>query len=155
MWERDQVRPRFVREKSSNGLFSTVTRVLPGSTPNRESNYYLFVFCFCFCFSPTIFFLCSPEYLVAVDPCPFYPQGGGQVGDTGALLLDNGTRLTVTDTLRPYENGAVLVVDADQSSSGHQITAVRKPFFFFSPSLLLPLLKHSWYKNKIKKRDCQ
>jgi len=68
------------------------------------------------------------EYLVTVDPCPFYPQGGGQVGDTGALLLDNGIRLKVLDTLRASNHGAVLVVDAgnnDQSNSGPPVVAVR------------------------------
>jgi len=48
-WEREQVHPMIVREKSSNGLSSTVTKVLPGNTPNRESNFASFD-CMCVVF---------------------------------------------------------------------------------------------------------
>jgi len=35
---------------------------------------------------------------VVLDRTVFYPMGGGQPGDTGALIFDDGKRLTVTDT---------------------------------------------------------
>ena len=38
------------------------------------------------------------EGAVALDVTPFYPQGGGQVGDAGALTLDGGGRFVVRDT---------------------------------------------------------
>jgi misacylated tRNA(Ala) deacylase len=35
---------------------------------------------------------------VELDRTIFYPQGGGQLGDTGVIVRDNGERLAVTDT---------------------------------------------------------
>src|SRR5690349_9029268 len=35
---------------------------------------------------------------VELDRTIFYPQGGGQAGDTGVLIRANGERITVTDT---------------------------------------------------------
>jgi len=35
---------------------------------------------------------------ITLDVTPFYAQSGGQVGDTGILLVDGGTKFTVTDT---------------------------------------------------------
>ncbi|ORZ24201.1 alanyl-tRNA synthetase [Absidia repens] len=40
---------------------------------------------------------------VAIDPCPFYGLGGGQVADTGKLTLTNGSEWKVTDVQQPYE----------------------------------------------------
>ena len=37
---------------------------------------------------------------VELDRTVFYPAGGGQPGDRGALVLENGTRLAVIDTLK-------------------------------------------------------
>jgi hypothetical protein len=73
----------------------------------------LFFFLFLlFLFHPPI----RVELLMAVDPTPFYPRGGGQVGDTGKIQLDNGTMLSVVDTLRLYEHGSAIVVQLDPSS---------------------------------------
>ena len=56
---------------------------------------------------------------VILDRTVFYPQGGGQAGDAGTLLLAGGARITVTDTRKSKESpGAVLHVltpDADLS----------------------------------------
>ena len=35
---------------------------------------------------------------IELDRTIFYPQGGGQVGDSGALLRGNGERIAITDT---------------------------------------------------------
>jgi alanyl-tRNA synthetase len=42
------------------------------------------------------------ECEIVLDRTPFYPEGGGQVGDTGVLAGDNG-RALVTDTQEPSE----------------------------------------------------
>ncbi len=56
---------------------------------------------------------------VILDRTVFYPLGGGQAGDAGALLLDDGRRLAVTDTRKSKQQpGAVLHLlapDADLS----------------------------------------
>ncbi|MBL0932734.1 MAG: alanyl-tRNA editing protein, partial [Alphaproteobacteria bacterium] len=39
----------------------------------------------------------GPEGVV-LDQTVFYPMGGGQPGDTGTLIFDDGQRLAVTDT---------------------------------------------------------
>ena len=46
------------------------------------------------------------ECEIVLDRTPFYPEGGGQVGDSGELVGDNG-RAIVTDTQEPSE--AVIV----------------------------------------------
>ena len=38
------------------------------------------------------------EHGIEVDRTLFYPQGGGQVGDTGFMLRENGERIRVVDT---------------------------------------------------------
>ena len=44
---------------------------------------------------------------VTLDRTIFYPLGGGQPGDSGFLIRDNGDRLAVTDTRKGAEPGAV------------------------------------------------
>ncbi|CEI99681.1 Putative Alanyl-tRNA synthetase [Rhizopus microsporus] len=50
------------------------------------------------------------EYHLAINPCPFYGLGGGQVPDQGTLTLANGSQWRVTDVIQPYEGGIVLRV---------------------------------------------
>jgi len=50
---------------------------------------------------------------LAISPCPFYPQGGGQCGDRGVLELADGTKVAVLDTTRPYPEGIALLVDKE------------------------------------------
>ncbi len=52
---------------------------------------------------------------VILDQTIFYPMGGGQPGDTGYLLLDNGDRLTVTDTIKGALPGEIIHVLDPQS----------------------------------------
>ena len=50
---------------------------------------------------------------VVLDRTLFYPQGGGQAGDTGALVRDNGDVVRVTDTRKGEGLDSVVhVVDA-------------------------------------------
>lgn len=45
---------------------------------------------------------------IVINQCPFYPEGGGQVGDTGKLFFKNGEVLDITDTVK--ENGIILLI---------------------------------------------
>ncbi|KAF0689175.1 hypothetical protein As57867_019275, partial [Aphanomyces stellatus] len=42
----------------------------------------------------------TPLVAVALTPCPFYAEGGGQVGDRGVLTTTDGRRLEVVNTVR-------------------------------------------------------
>lgn len=43
---------------------------------------------------------------IMLDRTVFYPLGGGQAGDTGALVLADGTRLIIADTRKSKHDGA-------------------------------------------------
>ncbi|MES2690820.1 MAG: alanine--tRNA ligase, partial [Bacteroidota bacterium] len=45
---------------------------------------------------------------IVIDQCPFYPEGGGQVGDTGKLYFKNGEVLDIIDTVK--ENGIIMLI---------------------------------------------
>ena len=62
------------------------------------------------------------EAWVCVDPCPFYPEGGGQAGDVGTLAVTRRlgdvlveSELAVVDCVRPYAGGIAARVVADES----------------------------------------
>jgi misacylated tRNA(Ala) deacylase len=52
---------------------------------------------------------------VELDRTLFYPQGGGQMGDTGVLTRANGERIGVVDTRKGDAPDSVLHVLADDS----------------------------------------
>jgi len=55
----------------------------------------------------------------------FYPQGGGQPGDNGAMILADGTRLEIEDTRRDPESGDIvhlLPENAQFPRSGTEVT---------------------------------
>ena len=49
---------------------------------------------------------------IQLDRTVFYPQGGGQAGDAGELLLADGTRITITDTRKGESPGEIVHVPA-------------------------------------------
>ena len=92
---------------------------------------------------------------VILDRTVFYPQGGGQAGDAGALLLADGRRVVIADARKSKEHpGAVLhllAADADTSAlaPGTAVTAQidwqrrhRHMRFHTSTHLLCALVPH-------------
>ncbi|KAI9476048.1 MAG: alanyl-tRNA synthetase [Benjaminiella poitrasii] len=61
------------------------------------------------------------EVNVAIDPCPFYGLGGGQVPDKGTIELANGNSWEVQDVLQPYEGGLVLRISPTNVVAGQSI----------------------------------
>ncbi len=64
---------------------------------------------------------------VILDRTIFYPMGGGQPGDTGYLLLENGERLAVIDTVKGTLPGEIVHILDPQSakpSAKIKVTAV-------------------------------
>src|SRR4249920_2588549 len=58
-----------------------------------------------------------------LDRTVFYPRGGGQPGDSGALTWEGG-EVTVTDTLTSRETGQLLhVIEGPPPAAGTAVTA--------------------------------
>src|SRR6266436_2386073 len=60
--------------------------------------------------------LAAGERGIELDRTVFYPQGGGQAGDTGTLLRASGERLAITDTRKGEAPDRVLHIVAPGSS---------------------------------------
>jgi misacylated tRNA(Ala) deacylase len=56
--------------------------------------------------------LCEPRG-IALDRTVFYPQGGGQSGDQGTLVLDDGTALRIVNTIYDSDRATILHVPAE------------------------------------------
>ncbi len=63
-------------------------------------------------------------YLLKLRESPFYPAGGGQVGDAGWIELDGdpSVRVTVRETYR-FEDDQALLVEGDGLSEGDRVRA--------------------------------
>jgi len=58
------------------------------------------------------------EFGVETDQTVFYPLGGGQLGDTGSMILQDGTRLAISDTRKDRETGKEFhVVESSEALS--------------------------------------
>jgi len=67
----------------------------------------------------------ADEHGVVLDRTIFYPTGGGQPGDTGALIRADGTRVAVVDTRKGATPDAVLHVlgpDSPRLDVGEAVT---------------------------------
>ena len=49
---------------------------------------------------------------IELDRTIFYPQGGGQMGDTGVLVRDSGERIAIADTRKGDDAGSVRHISA-------------------------------------------
>jgi len=56
------------------------------------------------------------EHGVELDQTVFYPLGGGQLGDTGALKTESGQSIIVTDTRKDRDTGKHLHIIGDTSA---------------------------------------
>jgi len=64
---------------------------------------------------------------IELDSTIFYPTGGGQPGDTGILLTDDGRQISIIDTVKDRSSGALLHVPAQDAATptvGGRVTAV-------------------------------
>ena len=53
---------------------------------------------------------------VQLDRTVFYPQGGGQAGDAGELVLADGTRIAIADTRKGEAPGEIVHIPAAEQS---------------------------------------
>ncbi|KAF1793195.1 Tetratricopeptide repeat [Phytophthora cactorum] len=71
----------------------------------------------------------STEFNVILDRCPFFPEGGGQVGDRGQLIItsvDSSIRIAVpvTDTTKVNEDAIVLKCSPPKDMTYEDISAL-------------------------------
>jgi misacylated tRNA(Ala) deacylase len=92
-----------------------------------------------------------------LDRTVFYPQGGGQAGDRGELVFDDGTRLQIADTRKGTPPGGIVHVPAAGQedllaglSVGRRVTAridrarrARHMRFHTATHLLCALVPHA------------
>ena len=56
---------------------------------------------------------------IALDRTVFYPQGGGQSGDKGALMLEDGTAVPIVSTVYDADRATILHVPAEGTALPH------------------------------------
>ena len=59
--------------------------------------------------------LASEPRGIALDRTVFYPQGGGQSGDKGTLLLEDGTTVPIVNTIYDSDRATILHMPAEDA----------------------------------------
>jgi len=72
--------------------------------------------------SPARVVACDARGIV-LDRTVFYPRGGGQAGDSGALVRGDGSAIAITDTVKGEAPGEILHLAATPLDSGESVTA--------------------------------
>jgi alanyl-tRNA synthetase len=70
-------------------------------------------------------------YQIVLDKTPFYPEGGGQVGDRGAISFD-GEIIKVIDTKKEHGDIVHILKELPKKLDGAVIAQVSKPKRFYS-----------------------
>ena len=62
---------------------------------------------------------------IGLDQTVFYPTGGGQPGDTGVFVLQDGTRVAVQGTIKDRDSGTIwhIIDEGIELDSGVQLSA--------------------------------
>jgi misacylated tRNA(Ala) deacylase len=72
--------------------------------------------------SPARVVACDARGIV-LDRTVFYPRGGGQAGDSGALVRDDGSSIAITDTVKGEAPGEIVHVAAAPVETGENVRA--------------------------------
>ena len=70
--------------------------------------------------------LASETRGIALDRTVFYPQGGGQSGDKGVLMLDDGTAVPIVNTIYDADRATILHAPAEGAAlprAGQRVVA--------------------------------
>jgi len=69
--------------------------------------------------------IAQQENRIELDQTVFYPMGGGQPGDTGALVRQDGMRIEVHDTLKDRQSGTIwhIIDDGIELEQGETLRA--------------------------------
>jgi len=54
---------------------------------------------------------------IVLDRTVFYPQGGGQPGDQGALILDDGSEIVIVNTVYDADRETILHAPAEGAAT--------------------------------------
>lgn len=62
------------------------------------------------------------EFWVSIDPCPFYAESGGQLGDRGMIIASD-LKFEVIDSVHPFPKGIALKLKAHRPTASQSLSA--------------------------------